>query len=46
MTQSRVIRIYKAEALYLQSADVPPSMKEVLYNRYTVRFYNERLHSR
>lgn len=43
MTQYRVIRIYKAEALYLQSADVPPSMKEVLYNRYTVRFYNEKV---
>lgn len=43
MSSSRVIRIYKAEALFLKSSDVPTPIKETLYNRYTVRFYNEKV---
>jgi len=45
MTQQkeRIIRIYKAEALYLRSSDVPEPIKETLYNRYTVRFYAEKV---
>lgn len=40
--RTQVIRMYKAEALYLRASDVPEEVKETLYNRYTVRFYNEK----
>lgn len=40
---SKIIKIYKAEALFLQSSALPLKAKEAIKERYTVRFYNEKV---
>lgn len=40
--QEQVIKIYKANALFLRKQDLTPKMCNIIDERYKVRFYNEK----